>query len=89
MKMSTRGFSKSLIVNLYLKFRNSQWRIQYGRPKCKNLLDWHENYNSGAFELADYESSLEISKSIMTDWNVKNYFVRIEMGKWSRWMRIE
>ena len=71
MKIITRGFSKSLIVNLYLKFRNSKWLIEYGRSKCKNLLDRDENYNSGVFEIADYESWLENSKSNMADQNVK------------------
>ena len=38
-EISTRGFSWSLITNLHSKFENSKWRIQYGRRKCKNLLD--------------------------------------------------
>ena len=72
MKIITMEFSKSLIVNLYLKLRNSKWRIQYGGPKCKNLLDWDENYNWGVFEVADYEFSIDILN--MADQNVKNWF---------------
>ena len=56
------------------------FEIQNGRLKFKNLLDWGGNYNSGVFEVADYESSLEISKSNMADQNVKNISIRMKMG---------
>ena len=48
--------------------------------KKQNLLDSDENYNSGVFEVADYESVLEISDYNMADQNVKNYLLRIKMG---------
>ena len=76
MKIITWRFSKSLIANLNSKFQNSKWRIQYGGPKWKNLFDWDENHNSGNFEVADYEPSLEISKSNMANKNIKNYLIR-------------
>ena len=83
MKIITRGFSKSLITNLYLKFWNSRWRIQYGGPKGKKLLDWDENYNSEVFKVADYESSLEILKSNMADQHIKNYLKLFDQNEYS------
>ena len=53
-KIITRGFFKSLIANLYLICRSSKWRIQYGGPKCKNLLDSDENGYSGIFGVAEW-----------------------------------
>ena len=37
-KLSIRGFSRSLITNLNAKFRNLKWWIFYGGSKCKKLL---------------------------------------------------
>ena len=71
MKMSNRGFSRSLIKNRHSDFEYSIWWVSYGSPKCKNLLDWNERYYSGVFEVADYESLFEISKLNMADQNVK------------------
>ena len=45
-----------------------------------DLLDWDENYNSGVFKVADYESSLEFSKSNMADRNVKNYLIPMKIS---------
>ena len=60
MKIGSSGFLRSLITNRYSKFQNSKWRIQYGGPIRKNLLDWDENYYSGIFEVSDWESALKI-----------------------------
>ena len=43
MKITTRKFSKSLIMNCHPKFENSKLRIQYGELENKNLFDWNEN----------------------------------------------
>ena len=46
-------FSKSLIANLCLTFRNSKWRIQYGELKYKKLLDSDENRYYAVFQVAE------------------------------------
>ena len=62
MKIGTRGVLRSLSMNLHWKCRNSKWRIQYGRPEWKNLLDYDKNEYSEVIGIADSESSLQISK---------------------------
>ena len=46
-------FSKSLIANLCLTFRNSKWRIQSGELKYKKLLDSDENRYYAVFQVAE------------------------------------
>ena len=41
-KCCTPGLLRSLITNSNSKLRNSIWQIQYGRPKCKKLLNFEE-----------------------------------------------
>ena len=53
MKFGTLGFLRSLIVNPNSKFRNTKWRIQYGGPKYKKLLEWDEIWYSGVFGVTD------------------------------------
>ena len=43
-----------------LKFRNSQWRMEHGEPKCKKLLDCDEIWCSEDFGVADNESEIDI-----------------------------
>ena len=66
------------ITNPHVKFQKSEWRIQYGGWICKILLDWGENWYSGVFEVADYESSLKILEFKMVD-----LIWRIEMSAFS------
>ena len=72
MKFCIRGVLRSLITNPNAKFGNSIWRIQYGGPKCKKLLDLDEILYLGVIEVADNEFDLEIHKLNMADQNAKS-----------------
>ena len=67
LKFSTRSFLASLITNPSLKFKDSKWRIQYGRRKCKQSLDWDEIWYSGVFGVNDYEYELNIQNFKMAN----------------------
>ena len=96
MKFCIRGVLRSLITNPNSKFRNSIWRIQYGGPKCKNLLDLDGILYSGVIEVTDYESEFKIQKFNMANpiWRTKMQKVTwfrwnyVFVGYWGRWLRI-
>ena len=73
MKIGTWGFLELLITNPDSTIRNKKWRIQYGRPTCKKLLDWDENWCSGVFGVVDYESKIKIQLFKISDtiWQIK------------------
>ena len=83
MKIVTRWFSRSMITNRHSKFGNSKWRIQHGEPKCKNSLDWDENYYSGVFGVSDYELTLNLEIQDggynMADENVKIHLIGMKI----------
>ena len=66
-EIGTRGFSSPLITNLYSKFWNSKWWIQYGGSKYQHLLDSDENCYSEVVEMADYKRLREILTFKMAD----------------------
>ena len=72
-KFGIRGFLGSLITNLSVEFKNSTWRIQNSRLKCKKLFDWDEIWYSGVFGIANYESERKIQKFKIADpkWRTK------------------
>ena len=72
-KTGTRGLSRSLITNLYVKFQNSEWRIQHGGSICKILLNWCKNWYSRVLEITEYEASPNILKFKIVDpiWRIK------------------
>ena len=67
MIFDTREFSGSLIMNLSSKFRNSEWRIQYGGRACKNSQHWDDIWCMGVSGVVDYEFKLRIQKFKMAD----------------------
>ena len=73
MIFATRRFFGSLIMYPNLKFKNSEWQIQYGGLKCKRLFDSNKIWYAGVFGVALYESKLKIQKFEMADpkWRTK------------------
>ena len=67
MKLGIRGCSESLVTNLNSKVRNIKWRIQYGGPKLKKLVDPDKTRYSEAFEVAGDESDSKFRKFKMPD----------------------
>ena len=65
--MRSIRFLGSLITNLKSKFRNSKWRIQYGRSEFKKRCKSYENVYLGVLGLTDYESVIRFPKFKMTN----------------------
>ena len=67
MKIGIQGFFGSLITNLQSNFQKSRWRVQHGGQKFENQSDFHENWYTGVFRVADYEFINRFSKFKMAD----------------------